>query len=248
MEASSKTVTAAITVLNEAGNIDPIISSFSSIKRTGEAWTLTEIVFIDGGSRDGTIENIQKSVNRIPGVTIRIVNQTVKPGTCPATVEASSKIGTDWIIVMDGDLQHPVETIPEMLNKKASGYDLLVASRYVEGGNYRRSISRGAISKVAEIIARFMVPGTRTLKDPLSGFFVCDTELIRKLKPLPGTYKILLYVIASYRNLRLTEIPYYFLERKYGKSKVTDRSTHFMRRYLKEVRLYRKIGSSRKKY
>lgn len=247
MEVSAKKVAAAITVLNEAGNIEPIIKSFSNISRSGNGWVLNEIVFIDGGSTDGTLEMIRANAESIPGITIRVVSQTVKPGTCPATVEASSTIKADWTIVMDGDLQHPVETIPEMLNRKASGYDVVVASRYVRGGDYRRTISRGLISKVAEIIARFLVPGTKNLKDPLSGYFVCDSHLIRNLRPLPGTYKILLYVIASYPSLKVAEIPYYFLERKYGKSKVTDRSTHFMRRYLKEVRIYRRIGSTVKK-
>lgn len=242
---AAKSVAVIITVLNEESNIAPIFSELKKIESNTAGWKLTSIVFADGGSTDNTGKEIEAQSGQMPGFSVITRSQKLKPGTAPATIEAADSVNADWIVVMDGDLQHPIYKIPELLNAKSEGYDVVVASRYVEGGIISRTATRGAVSKGAEFLCRHYVKSSGTLADPLSGFFVTDAYRISSLTPVPGLYKLLLYVLASSGELKSKEVPYSFGRRIHGKSKLTAGSTHFIRRYLKELSFYKKTEKAR---
>jgi dolichol-phosphate mannosyltransferase len=127
------------------------------------------------------------------------------------------------VAVMDADLQHDESVLPAMLQALRSGdLDIVVGSRYAQGGatgewDERRKI----ISRLAGRLARGLVP--EHLRDPMSGFFVVRSEVMREAaRHLSGYgYKILLDLFVSAgRRLKFAEIPYTFKPRERGSSKL----------------------------
>jgi dolichol-phosphate mannosyltransferase len=103
--------------------------------------------------------------------------------------------------------------------------DIAVASRHTEGGGVsdwnwlRRSISWGAT-----LAAAWFLPGTLyKVRDPMSGYFAIRRTVIKDCELNPEGYKILLEVLARGRYHTVVEIPYTFIERKRGGSKLGAR-------------------------
>jgi dolichol-phosphate mannosyltransferase len=230
-----------LAVLNEEKNVGVLIDKINELKETGKLDSLIEIIFVDGGSTDSTKDVIMRIKSQSKNYKVRLIEQMVRPGTAPATLEAVRSTKCDYIIVMDADLQHPPETLPLLIKKISEGFDIVVASRDTNGGQVKRTLSRMLISKGAKMLAWIMVTQSKKITDPVSGYFIAKRSLLTGIKPKPALYKILLYIIATHNNLSVTEIPYCFGDRLYGASKITKRSTHIFKRYIAELLLYNKL-------
>jgi dolichol-phosphate mannosyltransferase len=124
---------------------------------------------------------------------------------------------------MDADLQHDESILPAMLAElRSRNLDIVVGSRYVQGGSIGNwDESRHDISRFARRLATGLFP--QDLHDPMSGYFVVQSAVIRELsRHLSGYgYKILLDLFASTsRPLRYAEVAYTFQERAAGTSKL----------------------------
>jgi len=126
--------------------------------------------------------------------------------------------------VMDADLQHPPEVIPELLKEIQNGADIAIASRYVKGGSWQHpSLIRRAISKGAILIAHLLLPSTRQVADPMSGFFLFRREVVAGASLKPTGYKILLEILIEGEFQKVAEVPYSFKARHLGASKLGAR-------------------------
>jgi dolichol-phosphate mannosyltransferase len=108
---------------------------------------------------------------------------------------------------------------------QADDVDLVVASRYVEGGSATSfSVNRARISRWSgEISRRFLKV---ELSDPMSGFFMIRRTVVEDLAPSLSSqgFKILLDIVATARGtLRVAELPFVFRERLHGESKLDSR-------------------------
>ncbi len=138
--------------------------------------------------------------------------------------------GAKSIVVMDADLQHPPDVVPNLVNAVLrDGVDLAIASRYVRGGGIVGwSFRRLAISKGATYMARLLMPWTRSIKDPISGFFAVNAGRLRDVIDLlsdSSGYKLILELLTLFHakygdSLRIVEAPYVFRNRVYGVSKL----------------------------
>jgi dolichol-phosphate mannosyltransferase len=127
--------------------------------------------------------------------------------------------------VIDGDLQHPPETLIKMLDQMKKGADLAVASRHVEGGGVsdwgfmRRVLSRGA-----QMLGLMILPNViGRVSDPMSGYFMVRRSAIANYPMNPLGYKILIEVLGRGNIGSVAEVGYVFQERQEGESKVTWR-------------------------
>lgn len=231
---TDRTISIVIPVLNERNNIGVLLSSFDILKGKHELQQLKEIIFVDDGSSDGTVSAIKEEIG-LHSYDIRILERNKKFGTVNATIAGSKIAESDSVIVMDGDLQHPPELVVEMSKRLRDGHDIIVASRHVRGGRNLWSPMRGVISRVAILIAYILVPQSRQIRDPTSGFFLVDRKTITELRPVVGRAKLLLYVLSSSNFSSPLEIPYTFIERRSGESKVVGRNLKFITNYLIEV-------------
>jgi dolichol-phosphate mannosyltransferase len=122
---------------------------------------------------------------------------------------------------MDADLQHPPEVLPDLLKAMEGGADMAIASRYVPGGGCRNwTLSRRLISRVALQISHLLLPATRPVKDPLTGFFMFRREKVNADLLKPIGYKISLEIMLIGDFPRIVEVPFIFEDRSAGKSKL----------------------------
>lgn len=120
----------------------------------------------------------------------------------------------DKIIVMDADGSHPPQLVPK-LTKELDTHEMVVASRFIEGGKYNTSLFRAFVTFVFNSYAGLL---GSTLTDSMSGFFGIQSQLLTKIKFKPYTWKIALEINNKLRP-KTKEISYTFQNRKNGKSK-----------------------------
>jgi dolichol-phosphate mannosyltransferase len=143
----------------------------------------------------------------------------------------------NYFCVMDADLQHPPEKLPELLAPLKSGQaDFVVGSRYMPGGSTENEwgFFRKLNSRVATLLAR---PFAGRTTDPMAGFFALPRQTYANARQLtPLGYKIALELMCKCRAKSVVEIPIHFGMRQKGQSKLNLKQQF---RYLEHLsRLY----------
>jgi dolichol-phosphate mannosyltransferase len=202
---------------NERPNVQPLVARLEAAL-DGIAW---EAVFIDDDSPDGTAQEVRRLAAADP--RIRCLRRVGRHGLASAVIEGALSCSSEWIAVIDGDLQHDETRLPDMLALlRAGAADVVVASRFAVGGDSAglAGAHRLALSTIANRVAARML-GTR-LTDPMSGFFMLPRPLFDRIAPLltGQGFKILLDILlSSPRPLRVREIGVRFRPRLEGESK-----------------------------
>ncbi|WP_018539959.1 MULTISPECIES: glycosyltransferase [unclassified Streptomyces] len=244
--ASAPAVSLIVPTFNEAGNIDELLDVVSAAVPAG--WDV-EVLFVDD-STDNTPEVIEKAAGRVP-IPVAVLHREVPEGGLGGAVVAGiARTSKPWIVVMDADLQHPPHLMPELVRAgERAGAELVVASRYAEGGSrsglaggYRMAVSGASTTLTKALFPRLL----RGVSDPMSGFFAIRREAVERagragearqeggLRPLG--YKILLELAVRCRPRGVAEVPYAFGERFAGESKSTVREGLRFLRHLAELR------------
>ncbi len=121
----SKKLSVVIPVFNEARNIGPLLGRLETVLSSMEmSW---EIVFVDDGSSDDTIDVIRPAHASEP--RIRAVSFSRNFGKEIAIAAGLDHANGDAVIIMDADLQHPPETIPAFIAKWRDGYAMVYGQR-----------------------------------------------------------------------------------------------------------------------
>ena len=242
-ELFSKEVDSEITVsiltasLNESGNIKAWLGDILNVYQEFKLKTIKEIVIVDDGSTDGTIEQIEDVMGIYP-ISIHLVKRNNKMGTLNAQIIGSKHCSSEYILVMDCDMQHPPSFIPNFIAEIQGDIDIIVGSRYIKGGQNNWPAYRGVVSRSATFLAHVLIENTRKLTDPLSGFFIIRRELLSELKPYKGMYKPLLYAVSMRKNTRMLEIPIKMDSRESGQSKIVTNPVKVIIRYIRELLVF----------
>ena len=236
----NNTVSIVTATLNEIENIKLFIDGLDNVVKSFNLHLIRELVIVDDGSIDGTVDEI----NRIKQSTktafeIKLIERHKKMGTVDAQIAGINACKGKYALVMDADLQHPFEFIPDFLRYIDTTIDVVIGSRYTEGGNTHWPTNRAIISKSATLLAHLLIPTSRKIKDPLSGYFMVKTNLILSLEPYLDYYKPLLYIISYYPTLNIKETPISIYGRLYGESKITKFPAKMIFHYMKELLTYR---------
>jgi dolichol-phosphate mannosyltransferase len=208
-----------IPTYNESKNIVKILDSLSTaLTREMNA----EIIVVDDNSPDGTSKTVEEYAKdpKNSGYSIHVIRRENKRGLSSAIVTGIEYAKGDAVVVMDSDLSHPPQTIPQMVEElQNSNCDIVVASRYVKGGSVSGwPFKRKLISKGATKIAQHGL-GIK-IKDPMSGFFAFKRNIVNNIKFDAIGYKILLEILVKARGAKVKEIPYNFINRTTGSSKM----------------------------
>lgn len=213
-------VSIVIPTYNESENIKGILHL---IKEYLPKNTTVEAIVVDDNSPDGTgkiAEDYFKSLKEKTRYTINVINRKTKEGLSSAILKGIEQAKGKIVIVMDSDFSHPPQLIPKLVEVlKQSKTDIVVASRYLNGGNIQGwSLKRKIISKIGTIIAKKGLGIKQS--DPMSGFFAFNKDVIKGINFDAIGYKLLLEMIVKAKGVSIKEIPYTFLDRQNGKSKL----------------------------
>ncbi|MDD5094009.1 MAG: glycosyltransferase family 2 protein [Dehalococcoidia bacterium] len=174
-----------------------------------------ELIVVDDNSPDGTGELADELARERP---IKVIHREGKLGLASAVIAGFEHAEGDVLGVIDADLQHPPEKIPDLYREMGHS-DIVIASRYVNGGGVEDwTFTRKVISIGAKIMPHFLFAKIRNVKDPLSGFFLFRKKVTEGIQWNPIGYKILLEILVKGKHNTVTEVPYVFTGRERGKS------------------------------
>lgn len=204
-----------IPTYNEAENVEELIErTAASLKNVD-----FEVIFVDDGSPDGTAMAVEW-FGKGHG-DFHVLRRKVRRGLSSAVMDGVKIAKGDVVAVMDGDLQHPPELLPQMLGEIRRGNDLIIASRYLKGGTGEHShLLRKGMSRVAVMLVHLFLPKTRKVEDAISGFFMFKKSALKNARFSLIGYKILLEIIEQGNVSSVAEVPYVFAIRERGKSKL----------------------------
>jgi dolichol-phosphate mannosyltransferase len=181
-----------------------------------------ELLIADDDSPDRTWAVAQELATQNPRV--RVLRRTTDRGLSPAVIEAFLLSSSDYVGVIDADLQHDPAILPQMIAALDAGAEIAVGSRYVEGGGTGTwNAARRFQSRIATKLAQTFL-GVE-LTDPMSGYFILRRDDFNRIQEQLDSsgFKILLEIIARLAPSRLGEVPYTFRTRVAGQSKLSSK-------------------------
>ncbi|HSU68432.1 MAG TPA: polyprenol monophosphomannose synthase [Tepidisphaeraceae bacterium] len=208
-------VSVVVPTLNEAGNLATLIGRIDAELR-GRPY---EILLIDDSSTDGTADLVRRLSAMNP---VRLIErESPTGGLSGAVILGLSEARGQFLVVMDADLQHPPEQIPDLLAPLESNEaEFVLGSRYVRGASTdgRWGALRKLNSWAATLLAR---PFAGRARDPMSGFFALRRQTFQRAKRLnPIGYKIALELMCKCQVASVREVPIHFGLRTAGESKL----------------------------
>ena len=206
-----------VPTFNERDNVVTLFRKLE-VALAGRAW---EVIYVDDNSPDGTWDVVRALARE--DSRVRCIRRIGRRGLSGACIEGILASSAPCAAVIDADLQHDETQLPTMLALLQAGEaDLVVGSRYIEGGSADSfDKQRAGFSMLATSLAKKLL--RVEIADPMSGFFMIRRDRFEQLAPQLSTqgFKILLDVVATARgSLRIKEIPYTFGSRVHGESKL----------------------------
>jgi dolichol-phosphate mannosyltransferase len=213
-------VSVVLGTYNERENLSrliPIIETIFESKRING-----EIVVVDDNSPDGTSELVRELEERYGNIRLLWRPTKMGPGSAHADGYRFAK-GT-IIVGMDTDFSHDPHDIPRFVQRIAEGFDVVVASRYVRGGQYEvrsfQTLKKRIASRLGNVLIHVLsgVP----VHDFTTSLRAVRSEVIRNISTVSaGNSFFMEFIVKAYRKgYRITEVPIVFKDRVIGKSKL----------------------------
>lgn len=217
-ETASGSVSVIVPTYNERENIETTVERCMGVLET--AGYEYELIVVDDDSPDRTWELIEAEYS--DDERVHVLRRTENRGLALSIVAGFDAAGNDYCVVIDADLQHPPEKIPELLVALEDGAEISIGSRHVEDGGIKNwSRFRRTVSKGATALTRRLLPTADGISDPMSGLFAVRRSVVEDVELQPQGYKILLEIISKCDVEHVAEVPYTFRERIAGESKLT---------------------------
>jgi len=240
-------LTVVIPTRNERDNIMPLLHELQGALDGMRV----EIIFVDD-SDDDTPLIIEDASVAMGKSMFQVHIEHRQPGSAragglaTAVVHGMNRAHSEYVAVIDADLQHPPELLCMLYDQAvAKNADLVVASRYNKGGSYRglAGVGRRCISAGLKWTAKLLFPGQLLrISDPLSGFFLLRRSLLVDVSLRPIGYKILLEILIRCKWRQVLEVPYHFQARAHGQSKATMQQGILALRHM--LRLWREVPAA----
>lgn len=215
-------VTVVVPARNEAGNIQ------AAVDRTPVMGAATEIIFVEGGSSDGTYEKIQEVVATYKGPLKLSACKQVGKGKADAVREGFGRAQGDMLMILDADLTVPPEELPKFFDAMVAGRaDYVHGNRMVypmesEAMRFLNKIGNAGFAKVFTFLL------DQPMKDTLCGTKVLwteDYERLAKNRSYFGDFDPFgdfdLIFGASKLQLKILEIPIRYKNRTYGETNIS---------------------------
>lgn len=219
-----KQLTVVIPTFNEAENLQKLVCALFSLPLPN-----LKVLVVDDNSPDGT-GNLADELHQEYPLRISVRHRTGKLGLGTAYLEGFCQAladGADAVGQMDCDFSHPPEKLVELLDG-LEDHDIALGSRYVPGGGLdeRWPLWRKGLSSWGNFYARTIL--SLPVCDATGGFRVWRREVLAHM-PLERVqsngyaFQVEMAYLASRLGYDFTEVPIYFADRRWGKSKMSFR-------------------------
>ncbi len=216
-------ITVVIPTYNEAENLPKLVSVLFSLPLD------LSILVVDDNSPDGTGGLADSLANEHPG-RIDVLHRAGKMGLRSAYIEGFHKafeLGADAVVQMDADFSHDPFVIKEMARCIESS-DVVIGSRYVKGGSVdeRWPLWRKGLSAFGNLYARTILDFP--VRDVTTGFRMWRREALQgmpldRIRSNGYIFLVEMAYVAFLMEYDITEVPIYFADRRWGKSKMSLR-------------------------
>jgi dolichol-phosphate mannosyltransferase len=217
-----KKITIVIPTYNEADNVRPMTEALLSL----DLPTL-DILIVDDDSPDSTGQIADKLAAQHPD-RVYVCHRTGKKGLGRSYIEGFQSAldrGADVIVQMDCDFSHSPSDVPRLVSH-IPDYDVVVGSRYVEGGELDEDweFGRVLLSWWANAYSRIIL-GLK-VRDITAGFKawrrgVLESIDLDRIHAQGYVFQVEMAFVAERLGYRLLEVPIYFEDRRIGESKMT---------------------------
>jgi dolichol-phosphate mannosyltransferase len=231
--ATAPTLALVVPTYNERDRLSELVRAiFATYDASGIEG---ELVIVDDNSPDGTGDVADELARKFP---VRVVHRAGKLGLGTAVIEGFNAADAEIVGVIDADLSHPPVLVPRMLAAlQTERADIVIASRYVQGGGTRNwETSRVLMSRFACALASGLTP----VRDATSGFFLMRRDRARDVTISAGGFKICLELLIRSEPRLVIEVPYVFTGRTAGESKMNWREAAGYLQQLRDLHAYRR--------
>lgn len=220
-------VVIVIPTYNEKGNIERLVSIleediFPKIKKHD-----MNILVVDDNSPDGTSDEVRKLMKKWENIDLSL---SEKRGLGAAYVRGMSyaieKMKAEVLFELDADLSHDPKKIPEFLKKIDEGFDMVIGTRYSQGGSIPKNW--GVNRKIQSVVGNLVVKTILMrfwIHDWTGGFRALRSEVfLKEKKELTAfrgyTFQVSFLHKAVRDGFKVAEIPFNFTDRTLGRSKI----------------------------
>ena len=213
------TATVIIPTYNEKENLPRLVEAIQKVDGS------LQIIIVDDNSPDGTGDIADKFAARNKHITVIHRKKKLGLGTAHLAGFFEALKSSDLIVTMDADFSHNPASIPDLITKTKEGYDVVIGSRYVKGSKVVDSkLWRQILSRSANLFTATTL--WLSTRDNTNSFRCYRRDALEQIiaKPFHSEgYSFLIEIIyrAKKRGLRLGEIPITFVNRQYGKTKIS---------------------------
>lgn len=209
-------VSVIIPSYNEENNIKPL---FDAISKNTKEYNV-ELIFIDDGSSDKTLENIKNLASQ--SIDIRYISFTRNFGHQNALKAGYDFATGDCIISMDGDMQHPPELIPEMIRLWQQGYKIVSTKRkHTKSLSFFKRITSRLYYKILNFFSEIKI------ENGSSDFRLLDKKVVQELKNFNENY-LFFRGLIPWLGFSQIQLEYIESQRFSGKTKYSfSKMLHF---------------------
>ena len=203
-----KKITILVPLLNEEDSIKPLYNEIRKVTKTISPDY--EILFVDDGSTDNSLEMIKECERN--DKKVRHISFRKNFGKSTALQAGFKHAGGDVIITMDADLQDDPAEIPNLLQKLEEGYDLVSGWKKVRHDPFIKKYSSRFFNRTTRIFSKIKI------HDFNCGLKAYRKEVVANLN-IYGELHRYIPVLAGWQGFRISEIVVKHHARKYGKTK-----------------------------
>lgn len=214
-------VSLILCTLNEESHIE------KTIKKIFKVYPKAELVIVDDNSSDNTIKIIKKFKSK----NINLIQRKKNRGLASAFVVGMFNAKGNYIGWIDSNMDYVMDKFKKMEKLLDQGYDLVLLSRYVKGGDDLRSFVRVFFSRAFNWFCRLFL--TSKIKDYSSGIFLLKKDVLKEIVPLGygyGEFFVEFILNIHLKSFKIKEIPYIqLMDDPNGKSKTLPNLYHFLK-------------------
>lgn len=241
-----------IPTYNERENIQKVVPALETVFNSVKDWQMS-ILVVDDNSPDKTADAVKDLAQKYPNVHL-LINQH-KSGLGGAYLKGMAKafgdLGADIVFEFDADMSHDPNRLPQFLTKIDEGYDLVIGSRYIPGGGIPSNwgLHRKFLSVVGNLVI-MLVLGDFRIHDWTSGYRAITRKVYEAVHTELQSEQFSSYTFQTgflhktvRKGFKVAEVPFKFVDREIGESKLGFESVKNTFSYIFRVRFQEILAS-----